>query len=72
MKQIIQDQDGRYSSKRVSAFLMLFYVMLLYIWKDVPFEDLLLFLGFVGTCFGISGLEKFSKYASTNNSSVTK
>lgn len=51
--------NGEPSSKRLAAFMVLLFTLCIEAWKGIAFDTLVVFLGFVVTALGITGLEKF-------------
>ncbi len=57
----VLSDKGEPSSKRVAAFTVLVFTLIVYAWKGMDFDTLVTFLVFVATSLGISGMEKFRK-----------
>ena len=52
---------GEPSSKRLAAFIVLVFTLIIEAVKGMNYDTLVTFLGFVVVSLGISGLEKFVK-----------
>lgn len=52
---------GEPSSKRLAAFIVLSFTLIVEAWKGMEYDTLITFLGFVVVSLGISGLEKFTR-----------
>ena len=61
IQKLLSDHDENPSSKRVAAFIVLLYTLIIQAWKGLEYDTLVTFLGFVVVSLGISGFEKFSK-----------
>ncbi len=61
--EIFQDDKGQFSSKRVAAFITLFYALGLYAIKgeSVSYDIFLTLILFVASSLGISSIEKIRK-----------
>ena len=60
IKSVLSDK-GEPSSKRVAAFIVLIFTMIVFAWKGMEFDTLVTFLIFVASSLAISGVEKFRK-----------
>jgi hypothetical protein len=60
IKSVLSDK-GEPSSKRVAAFIVLIFTMVIFAWKGMEFDMLVTFLIFVASSLAISGVEKFRK-----------
>lgn len=53
---------GEPSSKRLAAFIVLIFTLIVEGFRGLDYDTLITFLGFVVVSLGISGLEKFTKH----------
>jgi hypothetical protein len=60
IRSVLSDK-GEPSSKRVAAFIVLIFTMIIFAWKGMEFDTLVTFLIFVASSLAISGVEKFRK-----------
>ncbi len=62
MKGVVSDETDRYSSKRVAAFVALFYGLTMYAIRGerMDFDIFVSLLVFVAGALGISGVEKIA------------
>ncbi len=63
IKELFQDELGVISSKRVAAFITLFYALIIYIIKgdNMDHDIFLTLMVFVASALGISSIEKFKR-----------
>ncbi len=63
MKEILKDEKGQLSSKRVGAFIALIYTLTIYAIRgsDMEYDVFLTLMVFVTSALGISSIEKIKK-----------